>query len=113
MAKNMSFALTTKQIRERTKTVTRRLAWKSLRAGQYVNAVVKTMGLKKGDRIMHIARLKIIDVRREPLWQCTDEEAAKEGFPGMTGSDFVKMFCKHMGGTPGQDVTRIEFEYVD
>lgn len=113
MARNMSFALTTKQILDRTKTVTRRIAWKHLRAGQYVNAVVKSMGLKKGEKMQKLARLKIVSVTIEPIWKCTDEEAAREGFPGMSGSDFVKMFCRHIGCTPGQEVTRIEFEYVD
>ena len=42
-----------------------------------------------------------------------DAEATREGFPHMTGSEFVEMFCSHMGVDQWQDVTRIEFEYLD
>lgn len=63
MPRNMSFSLTTQQMRDRTKTVTRRKGWEFLRTGDIVNACVKCMG--------------------------------------------------HMGGTPNQFVTRIEFEHLE
>ena len=76
MPRNMSFSLTTDQVRNRTKTVTRRLGWwknkhgkRLLQVGDIVNACVKCMGL-------------------QPV-------------------------CDHMGGSPYQEVTRIEFEYVE
>ena len=47
MPRNMSFAMTTEQIRARTKTVTRRFGWWFLKAGDQVWAVEKAMGLKK------------------------------------------------------------------
>jgi len=37
---------------------------------------------------------------------------AKEGFPDMTGEQFVDFFCKHMKCDPLQEVTRIEFVHV-
>lgn len=113
MPRNMSFALTTKQIRERTKTVTRRIKWLNLRAGDIVNAVVKSMGLKRGESVEVLRVLRIVSVRREPLNLCDDSEAAKEGFPNKTGKEFIDLFCRHMGGGPDQIITRIEFEYVD
>lgn len=113
MPRNMSFALTTKQIRERTKTVTRRLKWMNLRAGDIVNAVVKSMGLRPGEKIQKLAEIRIVSVRREALSLCDDADAAREGFPEKTGKEFINLFCKHMGGGPDQIVTRIEFEYVD
>lgn len=39
--RNMSFALTKRQVLERTKTVTRRLGWEKLRPGDLVRAVEK------------------------------------------------------------------------
>ena len=40
------------------------------------------------------------------------DEAIREGFPDMTGGQFVEMFCKHMAATPQTIVTRIEFRHV-
>ena len=139
MPRNISFALTTDQIRNRTKTVTRRLGWKNLKAGDVLNACVKCMGLKKGEKPERLGQIRVVDVRREPLFfmETNDRasrnvrtimselngrdypkdygytEAIKEGFPSMSGSEFVEMFCENMGGDHNQDVTRIEFEYLD
>ena len=65
--RNMSFALTTEQIRARTKTVTRRLGWEFLKPGDLVQAVVKCQGLKKGEKVEPLAELRIVAVRRESL----------------------------------------------
>ena len=40
------------------------------------------------------------------------EEAIREGFPHMTGGQFVEMFCSHMKCLPGTIVTRIEFKRI-
>lgn len=118
MARNISFALTTEQIQNRTKTVTRRKGWKFLAAGDSLCACVKCMGLKPGEQIKRICMIKVVSVRREPLNLMCElhdggcKEAAKEGFPHMDGNAFVEMFCRHMGGAPDQEVTRIEFEYT-
>lgn len=119
MARNISFSLTTDQIRNRSKTVTRRKGWQFLKAGDVLNACVKCMGLKPGESIQRLWTIRVTDVTREPLSRMTETvgygmgECCMEGFPKMTGSEFVAMFCKHMGGKPDQIVTRIEFEYVD
>jgi len=63
----MSFALTTAQILNREKRVTRRMGWLNLKPGDRIRAVKKAMGLKKGESIEELAVLKVIDVRREPL----------------------------------------------
>jgi hypothetical protein len=39
-------------------------------------------------------------------------EAIREGFPHLSGDQFVCMFMKHMGGRPDQIITRIEFRHV-
>lgn len=120
MPRNISFSLTTDQIRNRTKTVTRRLGWKNLKPGDILNACVKCMGLKPGEKIQRLGQVRVVSVFQEPLHAMMKEpygsnEAEREGFPGMTGTKFVEMFCEHMRPMYGvaTDVTRIEFEYVD
>lgn len=116
--RNISFALTTQQIKDRTKTVTRRQGWLFLKRGEILNACVKCMGLQPGEQIERLGQIRVVDVRREPLDRMHMEkdygrlEASKEGFPEMTGARFVTMFMDHMGGRPEQEVTRIEFEYL-
>jgi hypothetical protein len=117
MPRNISFALTTEQIRNRTKTVTRRLGWKNLKKGDILNACVKCMGLKKGEKPEKLGLIRVVDVRREPLdgpyyGQKGLEESRREGFD-FSYHKFVEMFCKHMGGDKNQEVTRIEFEYIN
>lgn len=101
MPRNMSFALTTEQIRNRTKTVTRRLGWKFLKVGDVLNACVKCQGLKPGEKIEQLCQIRVVGVRREPLCYIANEPngTALEGFPELTGAGFVKMFLSHMGGT--------------
>ena len=114
----MSFALTTQQIRERTKTVTRRLGWHTLKPGDLIQAVVKGMGLQKGESPEKLAILRVVKVDREPLNMMSlverygDREAVREGFPHLEGWEFVRMFCRNMGVKDTQLVTRIEFRYV-
>lgn len=109
--RNMSFALTTRQIREQTKTVTRRRGWSFLKPGDRVRACVKCMGLKPGERVERLSVLEIVSVRREPLHAIDDDDVWREGF-NMPSHEFVAMFCDHMGGDRTQLVTRIEFKYV-
>lgn len=118
MPRNISFALTTDQIRDKTKTVTRRKNWLFVNKGDILNACVKCMGLKPGETIERICQIRVTDVRREKLsamriLRYGDKEAILEGFPELSGREFVRMFCDHMGGKPDQEVTRIEFEYVE
>lgn len=111
----MSFALTTQQVRDRTKTVTRRLGWTFLKPGDLVRAVVKCQGLKKGEKVEPLALLRIVSVKREPLHmaeQYEDIEIVREGFPEMDGGDFVEFFAKSHKCSEYAPVTRIEFEYV-
>ena len=114
--RNMSFSLTTDQIRDKSKTVTRRVGWEKLVAGELVRPVVKAMGLKKGEKVEPIrGPLRVLDVRREELNDMVDEPGAtaKEGFPDLAPTALVDMFCKHMKVYPDTIVTRIEFGYTD
>lgn len=138
--RNMSFALTTPQVLARTKTVTRRVGWEFLKAGDLIRAVEKSQGLKKGEKIRELAVIRVVDVRRERLDRMTtdfvygSDECIAEGFAywAFEPDKFVQMFCethvipdKRLGPPKGRryrppfpmlpmdEVTRIQFEYVD
>lgn len=104
--------LTTEQIKNRTKTVTRRLGWKNLKRGDILQGCVKCQGLKKGEKLQKLAVIRVKFVDFEPLLNITKEDVAKEGFPEMSEWQFVKMFCQEMRCEPERAVTRIEFEYL-
>ena len=112
MPRNMSFMLTTEQVRNKTKTVTRRLGWWFLKAGDIVNAVEKGQGLKKGEKVKRIYQIRILRSGGEELTSIDKEECIKEGFPEMNPEEFVEMFCKHNKCKPVDCVNRIEFEYL-
>ena len=110
----MSFFLTTDQIKNRTKTVTRRLGWKCAKPGMLVQAVKKCQGLKPGEKIEKLAVIRIVSVDREKLYDImTSAECEREGFPWMKPDQFIKMFCKEMKCEPDAYINRIEFVYVD
>lgn len=118
--RNISFALTTYQFRDRSKTVTRRIGWTKLKPGNLLMGVVKGMGLKPGEKVERLGAIRVVSVRQEELQAMTRapdygfRECVLEGFPTMSPNDFVAMFCSsHKGCTPSTLVTRIEFEYVD
>jgi hypothetical protein len=114
MARNMSFMLTTQQILAGTKDVTRRLGWWTLKPGDQLNAVEKGMGLKRGQKVVRLRRIEVTSVRHERLDAITPEDVVREGFPEMTTSQFVEMFCRtHQGCTPATIVNRIEFKYLE
>jgi hypothetical protein len=111
----MSFALTTEQVRARTKTVTRRLGWMFLKRGTLLQPVVKCQGLKKGECVEKIGGpIRVVDVTRERLIDgLSQKDVAREGFPTWSPSEFADMFCEHNGCAPDAVVTRIQFEYVE
>jgi hypothetical protein len=122
--RNISFALTTDQFMARTKTVTRRLGWAKLKPGDVLMACRKCMGLKPGEKIERLGKIRVVSARREQLRILTDyteygfAECLREGFD--TGHEcgwpsfFVEFFCRsHSGCTPETVVTRIEYEYLE
>jgi len=115
--RNISFSLTTAQILDRSKTVTRRLGWRGLMPGTVLCAVEKSQGLGKGGKVRRLGQIRVVDVRSEPLrvlhgTSYGDAEATREGFPTMSGEQFAAMFCEHMGVGLDTIVTRIEFEHL-
>lgn len=111
--RNMNFSLTTDQIRQRSKTVTRRLGWSFLKPGDLVQACVKCMGLKAGEKIERLCVIRIVTANREQLDCITAPDVKREGFPKMSTIEFVGMFCEANKCAPCETITRIEFEYVD
>lgn len=110
----MSFALTTEQIRTQTKTVTRRLGWRKAKAGDVVQPVVKGQGLKKGETVERIGYpIRFVSVTRVRLCDISTVDVYREGFPNLTQRQFIEMFKAHNGGLRDQEVTRIEFEYLE
>lgn len=115
--RNMSFFLTQDQIRNQTKTVTRRMRWEFL-VGKVtlIQPIVKGQGLKKGEKVEKIELpIRVISARREWLSHVNAYplETQKEGFPDMTGDEFIAMFRKHHGLKEDTIITRIEFEYTE
>lgn len=110
----MSFALTTAQVKERQKTVTRRIGWRSLKPGDRLLAVPKVMGFRKGEQApAPIATIEVVCVERQRLDAMPFKDVRAEGFPGWTPERFVTMFCEANGCTRDVEVTRIEFRYVE
>jgi hypothetical protein len=117
--RNISFAMTTEQFNARTKTVTRRLGWENLKAGDILMGCRKCMGLKPGEKIERLGKIVVKSVRREYLDRMLvtpaygRQECILEGFPDMTPAEFVDMFCKsHRPCRPHWCITRIEYEYL-
>lgn len=118
--RNISFSMTKDQVRARTKTVTRRLGWDFLKPGDVLQGCEKCQGLGKGGKIVKLCRIRVTDVRQEPLSRMVEDifyggaEVTAEGFPNLPPAGFVRLFCaSHKGCKPNSIVTRIEFEYLD
>ena len=118
--KNMSFMLTIPQMEDRTKDVTRRVAWWNLKAGDELMAVEKSQGLKNGEKVKPLYPIQILSARAEPLCLLTEDidygyaALLREGFPNMHPLEFVQFFCDTHHCKPDVVVNRIEFkEYAD
>lgn len=120
--RNISFALTTAQFLDGSKTVTRRLGWISLKPGDTLCAVEKSQGLKKGETVKKLGTIRVKTVTRQFLDRLTADqdygraECIKEGFPPPHAksdpAEFVAFFCHANGCEPDIWVTRIEFERI-
>lgn len=109
--RRMSFNLTQQQILDQSKTVTRRVGWWNVKVGERLRAVdrlrskdAKTLGI-----------IEVVSARCEALHKITDEDVAREGFPGKDRFWFESMFCEAMklNRMHQNAVNRIEFRYVD
>ena len=110
--RNMSFLMTTQQMKDRTKTVTRRFGWWFSKPGDVVMAIEKGMGLKKGEKVVPLYPIEILNCRGEPLFCIDKEDCIKEGFPEYSPNDFVWMMKKKFKCDRNVKVNRIEFREV-
>lgn len=108
---NISCSHTIAQVRARSKTVTRRLGWAGLQPGTLLRVVEKAMGLKPGEKIVPLAVVRVVSVRRERLIDMTDEDCAREGFPQMDRLEFIRFFARAFKCDPRKTVTRIQWKY--
>jgi len=127
--RRMSFSITTRQFRERIKTVTRRLGWARVKAGDRLMAIEKGMGLKLGERQVELGVIELVDVRCERLDAIDQADVIAEGFPDLDPAGFVEMFLRAnprspdpdapagvkraIATTPATMVTRIEYRYLE
>lgn len=126
MPRLMSVAYTEQAVRERRKTVTRRLGWRFLKPGDRLTLCRKVMGRKPGEPLERIAEVEVTSVYRGPLY-ITDEDIVREGVPQEEFAVFdhdrecsecrriawLEWFATTMGCAIGADVTRIEWRYLD
>jgi hypothetical protein len=124
---NISFSMTTAQVKARTKFVTRRVGWLWIVAASergvrpVLQPIVKGQGLKKGEHAEPIGGpIRVLIAWREPVKALVDgtyspamarREVDREGFPEMSPAEFVRFFCKGHKCQPRRVITRIEFEY--
>ena len=114
MSRLMSVSLTEPQVRDRTKTVTRRLGWRMLKPGDTLTLCRKVMGRKPGEPLVRICDVRVMATTREQLDWIGFGDVRREGFPDWTPAEFVRFFCAtHRGVESGDKVTRIEWEYMD
>lgn len=112
MSRLMSVALTEQAVVERRKTVTRRLGWRFLKVGDRLTLCRKVMGRKRGEPLVRLAEVEVVDVRREPLYAIFDDDVEREGFPGKPATWFQDFFCDAMRCEQDAEVTRIEWRYL-
>lgn len=110
--------MSTEAVRNRTKAVTRRLGWQYLKPGDVLWAVERGQGLKKGEKVVSLALIRVLSVEREPLsdlelYVDPQYELECEGFPEDTVYDFIERFCTFNRCHEDDLCNRIEFEYVD
>lgn len=112
--RNMSFSKTTQQIKDRTKTVTRRWGWWDLKDGERMCAVEKAMGLKKGEKINRLCVIEILNTCPAPLCNITKAECVFEGFPDSEPFELAALLidmrpkkCKY------DHPNRIAFKYIE
>lgn len=114
MPRLMSVAFTEDAVREHRKTVTRRKGWTFLKPGDRLTLCRKVMGRKKGEPLVRVAEVEVVDVRRERLARIdVDGELEREGCRHMGATEFIAAYFEPQGIHALDNVTRIEWRYLD
>lgn len=115
----MSFHATVEAFRNRSKTVTRRLRWNTLRPGDLLMGVNKSpFALRPGETLDRLGVVEVLDTRRERLDLIDLADVKREGltFVGMPTSEWPRLFVELMGEkygiAPDTIVNRIEFRHL-
>ena len=95
----MSCSMTVDQVRDESKTETRRDVdtWKNLKPGDRLLLIEKGMGLKKGEKQRVLAEVEVTEVDVVPLWDIDEDGCKAEGFPNMTPGEFCKFWMDGHG----------------
>ena len=118
----MSVAFTEQAVVERRKTVTRRRGWVFLTPGTRLTLCRKVMGRKPGEPLVRLAEVEVVSVIRCPLHMVqAPGELTAEGFPHLErwpgryqgAQKFIADYFEPQGLGWNDDVTRIEWRYVD
>jgi hypothetical protein len=137
--RNISFSETTAKFRAHRKHITRRFSlrpnsfWKNLKPNEHLMGIEKGQGLKKGEKVVRLEEITILQVNREPLDEIINNpirgtpenirliyepvrgrrptETTLEGFPELSPRSFVNFFCAMNNCGPGTEITRILFDY--
>lgn len=121
MSRLMSVSHTEAAVRDRTKTVTRRLGWRFLKPGDRLTLCRKVMGRAKGEPINRIVDVEVVSVRRERLSAIANEDVEREGGHQLALDDagrspadaFASWFAWAMHCHVDDEVTRIEWRYLE
>ncbi len=117
MPRLMSVTLTERAVVERRKTVTRRVGWSFLKAGDRLTLCRKVQGRWRKDGtvepLVRLADVEVVSVRREPLDAISQSDVVREGFPDWDPVQFVMFFCAEMKCRRDVEVTRIQWRYLD
>src|SRR3989304_2331667 len=100
MPRLMAFSLTTPQMLDGSKDVTRRLGWRFLWLRETLWAVEKAQGLRKGEHVRRLGKIMVTSLRRERLNRIDEAECIRGGVPHLSPADFIQMFCKGNTCTP-------------
>ena len=115
MPRNMSFSMTTEQVRRRQKDVTRRFGWRKLKPGDRLMAVERCMGLARGEKVKPICEIEVVSVlteRADAILDYPKDECVREGYPDIDAAQFMTLLCEANRKRPEDPVQRIEFRYV-
>ncbi len=112
MSRNMSFALTTEQYNNRTKTETMRLGWAFLKPGEIFMGIKQGQGLKKGEKVERLHLSRCISNTPARVDSVTKDNCIAEGFPHLEPAQFIEFFCKHNRCSPDTVINRIVFEHL-
>ena len=129
MSRLMSVAFTADQVIARQKTVTRRKGWwtdkhgkRILQPGDTLTLCRKVMGRKPGEPLERLAEVEVVSVVRCELGLVrAPGELAAEGFPELErwpgpfqgAQEFIARFFEPQGIGWDDDVTRIQWRYLD